>query len=249
MEYSSAFESGYDIVVTKTIQTSAQQKQKMFSWQREIKQSVQSAGKGQVLVVSFAGKIGQNYSQEEIIDNTCYTAEKVSETGAPILELDMSQALMYEACFKPMCFHTLTKKVRSIIGDIPLMVKVGYFEDDLLFQMFVESIQDYVDGISSINSTYVSYAREERFPGNRPLTISLEDTSYKHAGLTMTRKINQIRQSTGGTFLICASGGVTDCLDYFDYKDAGADVVFSAKGAMQNPYLVQDIKEMVLREA
>jgi dihydroorotate dehydrogenase len=249
MEYSSAFESGYDVVITKTIQASAAKKQKSFAWQKEIRQSVQSAGKGQVLVVNFTGDIQDNYSQGTIIDNICYTAEKVCEAGASVVELDMSQTLLHPACLKPLCFHTLTKKVRGVVGDRPLMVKVGYFEDDFLFQIFVESIHEHIDAINSINSTYVSYDREEHFPGNRPLTVSLENTSYKYAGLTMTRKLKQIRTTTGGNFLIGVSGGVTDCLDYLDYKNEGADVVFSAKGAMQNPYLVQDIKEMVLRGA
>ena len=31
--------------------------------------------------------------------------------------------------------------------------------------------------------------------------------------------------------------------DFFEYRDAGADIVMSATGAMWNPYLARDIKE------
>ncbi|MEK9161093.1 MAG: diguanylate cyclase, partial [Patescibacteria group bacterium] len=38
-------------------------------------------------------------------------------------------------------------------------------------------------------------------------------------------------------------GGVTRPEDYKEYRDAGADVVMSATGAMWNPYLAKEIKD------
>jgi tRNA-dihydrouridine synthase len=36
--------------------------------------------------------------------------------------------------------------------------------------------------------------------------------------------------------------------DYFDYRQAGADVVMSATGAMWNPYLAQEIKQIYTQQ-
>ena len=34
--------------------------------------------------------------------------------------------------------------------------------------------------------------------------------------------------------------------DFFEYRNAGADFVMSATGAMWNPYLARDIKERLI---
>jgi tRNA-dihydrouridine synthase len=36
--------------------------------------------------------------------------------------------------------------------------------------------------------------------------------------------------------------------DYFDYRQAGADAVMSATGAMWNPHLAQEIKQIYTQQ-
>ena len=50
-------------------------------------------------------------------------------------------------------------------------------------------------------------------------------------------------QKTGGDFAVIGVGGVTVPADYKEYREAGADVVMTATGAMWNPYLARDIKQ------
>lgn len=47
----------------------------------------------------------------------------------------------------------------------------------------------------------------------------------------------------GKDFAIIGVGGVMTPEDYLEYKNAGADIVQSATGAMWNPYLAQEIKQ------
>jgi len=42
---------------------------------------------------------------------------------------------------------------------------------------------------------------------------------------------------------IIGCGGVTVPADFKEYRDAGANVVMSATGAMWNPYLAKEIRE------
>jgi dihydroorotate dehydrogenase len=51
-----------------------------------------------------------------------------------------------------------------------------------------------------------------------------------------------IRDKKGFKFSITGVGGVTSPEDYKEFRDAGADVVMSATGAMWNPKLAQEIK-------
>src|SRR3989338_9119498 len=68
-------------------------------------------------------------------------------------------------------------------------------------------------------------------------------TAIKWAGLDMTRRLKAAREKTGGTWKIVGVGGVVTPQDFKEYREAGADVVMSATGAMWNPYLAKEIKE------
>ena len=51
------------------------------------------------------------------------------------------------------------------------------------------------------------------------------------------QKLKKLRAEFNYNFTIIGVGGVTIPEDFFEYRDAGADIVLSATGAMWNPYL------------
>ena len=59
----------------------------------------------------------------------------------------------------------------------------------------------------------------------------------------MTRRLAAVRTKTGGTWKIVGVGGVVTPKDFKEYREAGADVVMTATGAMWNPYLAKEIKD------
>ncbi len=65
----------------------------------------------------------------------------------------------------------------------------------------------------------------------------------KWAGLEMVKRLKKIREEKNYKFSIDGVGGVTNKEDYEEYIKSGADAVFSATGAMWNPYLAQEIKK------
>ncbi len=58
----------------------------------------------------------------------------------------------------------------------------------------------------------------------------------------MTKRLAGLRAELGMKYSIVSSGGVTVPADFKEYRDAGADIVMSATGAMWNPYLARDIR-------
>ena len=59
----------------------------------------------------------------------------------------------------------------------------------------------------------------------------------------MVRRLKSLREELGLSFAIDGVGGVTQPEDFFEYRDAGADVVMSATGAMWNAGLARQIKD------
>jgi dihydroorotate dehydrogenase len=67
--------------------------------------------------------------------------------------------------------------------------------------------------------------------------------AIKWAGLDMTKHLRDLREELGMKFTIIGVGGVASAEDYKNYRNAGADAVMSATGAMWNPNLAEEIKK------
>ena len=82
-------------------------------------------------------------------------------------------------------------------------------------------------------------------PGQGRLVAGVCGEPIKWAGLDMVRRLVKLRQENGLNYEVTGVGGVTTPEDYKLYRDAGADVVMSATGAMWNPFLAQEIKAKI----
>ena len=89
-----------------------------------------------------------------------------------------------------------------------------------------------------------SSIRVSLVPGDREVLhrrIAQRFEAMLEAGLVT--ELKKLREEFGMKYAIVGSGGVTSPADFKEYRDAGADVVMTATGAMWNPYLAKEIKE------
>lgn len=217
-------------------------------WQEDVKKAVAAAGAGQVLVLSFMGTVRPQQSQEEFIDDCVLAGKLAHETGAKILETNLSCPNIGNeglVCYNLDVTEQVAKGIRGVIGGTPLVLKVGYFRNDADMERLAEIVNEYADGVSGIN-TLVAEIRdakgEQALPGSPArLRSGVCGAGIKWAGLDFVRRMKAIRDRRGFTFSIEGVGGVTRPEDFKEYRDAGADVVMSATGAMWNGYLSQEI--------
>ncbi len=219
-------------------------------WQADAQKAIAAAGKGQVLVLSSMGTVREGQSQQEFIDD-CVLAAKLSyETGAKVLETNLScpnignEGLI---CYNLDVTEQVAKGIRSVIGNTPLILKVGYYKDDADMEKLAEIANEYANGISGINTLQAEVrnaAGEQALPGSPArLRSGVCGAGIRWAGIDFVKRMKAIKDKRGFTFSLEGVGGVTVADDYKAYRDAGADVVMSATGAMWNPYLAQQIKE------
>lgn len=219
-------------------------------WQSDVQKAIAAEGEGQVLVLSFMGTVHPDQSQEEFIQD-CVTAAKLShETGAKVLEINLSCPNIGNeglVCYNLDVTAKVAEGVRAAIGATPLVLKVGYYREDAAMEQLAEIIEAYADGVSGINTLQAEVrtgAGEQALPGSPSrLRSGVCGAGIKWAGLDFVRRMKAIRDRRGSRFSIEGVGGVTTESDYREYRDAGADVVMSATGAMWNPYLAKEIKE------
>lgn len=219
-------------------------------WQEDAKKAVEAAGKGQVLVLSFMGTVKPNQTEAEFIDDYVLAARLSAETGAKVLETNFSCPNIGNeglVCYNLDVTKKVAKGIRSVIGSIPLILKVGYYHDDVQLEQLAEIANEYADSISGINTLQAEIrdaAGNQALPGSPArLRSGVCGAGIKWAGLDFVRRLKAIRDKRAFTFSIEGVGGVTIPADYKEYRDAGADSVMTATGAMWNPSLAKEIKE------
>lgn len=221
-------------------------------WQEDVKKAIKSAGKGQVLVLSFMGTVRSNQTQEEFIEDYILAAKLAKETGAKVLEANLSCPNIGNeglVCYNLDVTEKVIKGIRKVIGNTKFAIKVGYYKDDKDLERLAEIANEYIDDISGINTLQAPVVDKDglqALPGPNRLRSGICGASIKWAGLDFVKRMKKIRDAKGYKFSITGVGGVTKAEDYFEYREAGADAVMSATGAMWNPDLAKEIKEIKL---
>ncbi len=224
-------------------------------WQEDAKKAISYAGSGQVMVLSFMGTVVQSQTAEELVSDFALAAKLSFETGAKILEVNLSCPNIGNeglVCYNLDMTKKVIKAIRAKIENVPLIVKVGYYKEEKDLEKLSEIVAEYANSISAINTIsapIVDHDGNQALPGSSVrLKSGVCGACIKWAGLDMVKKLKSIREKHNYKFSIEGVGGVTRRKDYFEYKDAGADAVFSATGAMWSPELAIEIKEEVKKK-
>lgn len=218
-------------------------------WQEDVKKALTFVGKGQVLVLSFMGTVREGQTEEEFIADYALAAKLSLETGAKVLEVNLSCPNIGNeglVCYNLEMTEKVCQAIRKEIGDTPLIVKVGYYQNDEDLKKLVEIAGKFAQAIAAINTISAEVVDEngnQALPGKNRLRSGVCGAGIKWAGLDMVRRLVKIKNESKVDVKIIGVGGVTKPEDYLEYKNTGADAVMSATGAMWNPLLAQEIKQ------
>ncbi len=215
-------------------------------WQPDMQKAVQAAGKGQVLVGSFQGTSDGSGDPDKYVADFVHTAQLVKETGAKILEANLSCPNEGKAdllCFDIARTKIIAEKVKEEIGDTPLILKIA-FMDEARLREFVKELGNVVQAFSAINTiaaTIVDKDGQQALPGAGRARSGVCGAGIKWAGIDVVTRLAKLREEFGMKYEIVGVGGVLTAADYSAYRVAGADAVMSATGAMWHPELAENI--------
>jgi len=218
-------------------------------WQKDIAQILKNMREGQILVGAFQGTKKEGQTVDEYIDDFRLGARLLKNTGVKVVEVNFScpnEGTNNLLCFDVERSAKIAKTIKNEIGNTPLIVKIAYYKDDNMLKDFVEKVGVVADGIAAINTIAVEIVDEngnQALPGEGRLRSGVCGHAIKWAGLEMVSRLKKLREEFGYSYAIIGVGGVMKADDFFEYRNAGADIVMSATGAMWNPYLAKEIKE------
>lgn len=221
-------------------------------WMEDMKKAVEAAGPGQLLIASVVGTIQKGFTEEDYHEDFAKAAKQAKQTGVKVIELNLSCPNVANEgiiCYSQDAVESICKKTKQNLGETQLLIKVGYYSKDQqeLLENIIKRILPYIAGISAINTIPAKVLDEEgnqALPGPGRLTAGICGAGIKWAGLDMVKRLAKIREKLGKDFVIIGVGGVMSPQDFSEYRRAGADVVQSATGAMWNPHLAQEIKQI-----
>lgn len=220
-------------------------------WQKDMADAVVYAKKGQLVIGSFQGTTNTAGDTKAYAQDFVDTAKMVKETGAKILEINLScpnEGTAHLLCFDIHRTQQIVYAVKNEIGNIPLLIKIAYFKEQTELEKLVKAVGKMVDGITAINTIpakILDKNGKQALPGNNRLISGTCGHPIKWAGIDEVRRLKAIKEQYKMDFTIIGCGGVTHFQDYRDYLSAGAQAVMTATGAMWNPYLAQEFKEKV----
>lgn len=222
-------------------------------WQKEIAKLVKNTRPGQIIVGAFQGTKKKGQSEEEYINDFRLGAELLKQTGVKVVEVNLScpnEGTDNFLCYDVRRSVKVVKAIKGETGNTPLIIKISYYKDKQALYNFVKEIGFLVQGISVINTIIAEIVDEkgkQALPGEGRSQSGVCGYAIKWAGLDMVKRLKKLREELGLSYTIVGVGGVMNADDFFEYRDAGADIVMSATGAMWNPYLAKEIKERLAR--
>ncbi len=220
-------------------------------WVEDLKKAVSYQGRGQLLIMSVVGTIKNGFSEEDYWDDFAEAASLATKAGVEAIEINLScpnVATEGVLCYNYDAVIGICKRVKAKVGNTPLIAKFGYFSagQQTLLEKIIKDTSPYLAGVSVINTIsapVVNEKGEQALPGPNRLNSGVCGASIKWAGIDMVKRLSKIRKDFGLDFEIIGVGGVMTKDDFQDYKNAGADLVQSATGAMWNPALANEIKK------
>jgi dihydroorotate dehydrogenase len=218
-------------------------------WAEDMKKAVKSAGKGQVMIASVFGSAEEGMSSEDFWQDFANAAKIAADSEAKIIELNLSCPNVVGegiVCYTPEAVIGICERTRKVIGNRPLVIKLGYFtkEQKSLLEHIMANVSQYINAVSLINTIPAKvYDKKgnQALPGEGRLVSGLCGAGIKWAGIDMVRRMDALRKKKDYDYEIIGIGGVLTPADYHEYIGAGADAVQACTGPMWNPFLAHEI--------
>ena len=218
-------------------------------WMNDLRDAVAHAHEGQLVMCSFEGtKWEENFTTEQYVNDWANGMQMLKDAGVKVVEANFScpnEGAAQLLCFDVPKVKLVATAIKNKIGDTPLVIKIAYFGEAELREL-VKEVGNIVDGFSAINTIPAPVIHPDgtqALPGAHRVKSGICGHAVKWAGLDMVKRLKDLREEFDMKYTIVGCGGVTVPQDFKEYRDAGADVVMSATGAMWNGYLAQDIKK------
>jgi dihydroorotate dehydrogenase len=207
----------------------------------DIEKANKALSSGQVMIVSV---VGTQRAGSDFVEDFARAAALAKNAGAKIIEANFScpnvctcEGSIYH---NPETVYTISARLVREIGNIPLIIKVGYFTDpNSMRSTMIAAARAGVRGFCGINTIGMKVVNDlgESALGAGRIKSGVCGSPIRSSALEFMRYARTINDSEKlGLTLIGVGGAILP--EHFDeFINAGANIVMSATGMMWDPYL------------
>ena len=219
-------------------------------WMKETKKTRRAIKKGQLFGVSVYGTSRPDTTLDELSEDYARTAALAKKAGAMFIEANLACPNVSGAedpfLFKdPKAVQLVSKVIKDKIGQLPLVLKIGYFDKYPDLVAVLRAAKDNFEAVSAINTIpkkVIAKNGKQILPGRDISGVC--GCAIKEYGLKMVKNLVKARKELRMKFEIVGVGGVMKPEDVISYLKAGANHVHSATAIMFNPYLAYEFQQM-----
>jgi dihydroorotate dehydrogenase (NAD+) catalytic subunit len=219
-------------------------------WQQDIKVTRRKLRPGQVLVVSVVGtqasEGGNDSGIEPLAADFAECARLACDAGAQGIEANFScpnvatdDGQLFQ---NPRSAAVVAERIRAAIGDIPLVLKIGFTDSAAIAADFIGAVARFINGLAMTNSiaARVKSADGSLLFDGAPRGICGD--AIRDASVRQVRMYADIIQSRGVPVQVIGVGGISTLAHVQEYLQAGASSVALATAAMLDANVAMSIR-------
>lgn len=222
-------------------------------WQEDVRAARRALRSRQVLVVSVVASPEAGWTIDRIAADFAQCARRARDAGAQVVEANLScpnvESQEGHLWLSAAASKAIAQAINRESPQIPLVLKVGLFDDRAQADRFVRAVTGYATAISTTNtiSTRVR-ARDGSllFGGGRR---GIGGRLIAGRCLDELRMLRDVVRQTGSDLRLISVGGVSTAVDVLERLAAGAHHVQLATAAMLNPEVGIAIRRQLSLEA
>lgn len=215
-------------------------------WAKETANAKKATGDGQLFGVSVYGTSEEGMTLSQLAEDYARTAVLAKKSGAMFVEANLACPNVSGA-ENPFLYKDakavaeITKKIKAKIGNTPLVLKIGYFENYRGLLDVLKKSKGRFEAVSAINTIQKKVVLKNGKPALPGREVSgVCGAIIKEFGINMVKKLKKAQKDLKMRYKIIGVGGVLTPQDVADYLKTGADHVHSATAVMWNPYLAYE---------
>jgi len=218
------------------------------TWREDVRRAKAALGHGKILIVSVVATPDDKATVSAVAADFAQCAEWAAEAGADVIEANLSCP---NVCTKEGSIYmdsqqsrTIATAIRKSIGQKPLLLKIGHFQDAAKLRTLLKFVNGIAEGITMVNalSRPVLHANGRPVFGDLFVKAGVLGRAIHPTCVESVRRATEIIQSENLKLSVVGVGGVSSDNDVRDFFDAGAAAVLMGSSPMYMPDIAADLK-------
>jgi dihydroorotate dehydrogenase (NAD+) catalytic subunit len=210
-------------------------------WTRDVERARRELSPEQLLSVSVVASPEEGWTRKQIVADFVECARLAKDSGADAVEANLScpnvcsqEGQLYTS---PEASAEIAGAVANVLRGVPLVLKIGLFDNSNQASEFVASIAPYANALSTTNSISAKVMAASGQPAFGGLSRGIGGLCIRDRCNEEVRMLSRVVAATAPPVRLIGVGGIASTEDARERLAAGAHHIQIATAAMLNPLI------------